>query len=410
MAFKTPEATAAIVLDMRYERTDGNYPVKLRITYARKQKYYSTNKRIALSQTDFDRVYNGSTPKIKALKDIRTEILDAEAKARSVIDSLKSFTWEKFETSYFDNRPTDHGVFAFFDSYIAKLKTEGRISTAVSYNCAKVSIKKFVDDRALAFSDITPAFLQRYQNWMKGSHSTVGIYLRSLRAIFNAAMKEGIIKTDEYPFGKAFQIPTSINVKKALTLEQIEQIVKYRPVKGTTEHKCRDLWIFSYLCNGINLKDIARLTFNNLTNTEITFIRAKTQKNRRAQKPIVVFRSPEINTIIKRWGSKTGAGSDYVFNILHQEITAEQEYKLIQQATKTLNKYMKRIGEELKFDEKVTTYFARHSFATILKRAGVPISFISDSLGHSLASTTENYLSSFGSASREEYGKLLTKF
>lgn len=410
MAFRTRLATAAIVLDTRYEKTDGTYPVKLRITFDRKQKYYTTEKRISLSIEDFNRVYNERIPNKKAHKDLRADLLDAEAKARSIIENIKVFSWGKFETTYFDDRPSTNDVFAYFDKYINKLKSEGRISTAVSYNCAKVSLQKYINDKPLAFSDITPLFLQKYQASRKGSISTIGIYLRSLRALFNAAMEEGLVSQDQYPFGKAYKIPTSVNVKKALTKEQLAAIFNYVPPEGTTENRCRDMWLFSYLCNGINLKDIARLTFNNLTSSDITFIRAKTEKHTRAQKPIVVFRNERINFIINKWGKKTGAGSDYVFDILHRDVTPEEEYKLIQQATKTLNKYMNRICKQLGFDEKVTTYFARHSFATTLKRAGAPLSYISDSLGHSLASTTENYLGSFGNDMREKYSNMLTDF
>lgn len=410
MAFRTPIASAAIVLDTRYEKTDGTYPVKLRITFDRKQKYYATDKRISLTVEDFSRVYNDRLPNKKTHKDLRADLLDAEGKARNILDNLKVFSWEKFENTYFDDRPATFGVFAYFDKYIDKLKSEGRISTAISYNCAKVSLQKYMNDKVLAFSDITPVFLQKYQASMKGSVSTVGIYLRSLRAIFNAAMEEGLVTPDQYPFGRSYKIPTSVNVKKALTKEQLAAIFNYVPPEGTTEHKCRDMWLFSYLCNGINLKDIARLKFNNLTTSDITFIRAKTEKHKNAQKPIIVFRNDRINQIINNWGIKTGAGNDYVFDILTKNVTPEVEYKLIQQATKTLNKYMNRICKQLGFDEKVTTYFARHSFATTLKRAGVPLSYISDSLGHSLASTTENYLSSFGDDSREKYSKMLTEF
>ena len=130
-----------------------------------------------------------------------------------------------------------------FDKYIDELKFESRLGTASSYECAKNSISQFRSD--LTFAEITPDFLKKYQKWMlnnRRSISTVGIYLRSLRAVYN---KQKIDKS-AYPFEKGkYVIPTSKNTKKALTLDEIG---KYT----ITMHPQTALWKWQkttgYLC------------------------------------------------------------------------------------------------------------------------------------------------------------------
>jgi len=119
---------------------------------------------------------------------------------------------------------------------------------------------------------------------------------------------------------------------------------------------------------------------------------------------------PEIKSIIDKWGDKKQSPETYVFGIINKKDTPEKQNNKIQQAIKTVNKYMKKIGEELKLPIKVTTYVARHSYATVLKRSGAPIAFISESLGHKDLKTTESYLDSFEDDTKMEYQKQLLNF
>ncbi len=244
------------------------------------------------------------------------------------------------------------------------------------------------------------------------SLTTVGIYIRPLRALFNQAIRDGIIAPESYPFGKGrYQIPAGRNVKKALSLNDIEKIFKHPVQEGSTEQWARDLWVFSYLCNGINVKDIARLRYHNIGNEVIEFVRAKTEHTTRKNlKPVLAVLTSEIKTIINRWGQKPATPHRYVFSILPEEVTAKRERALIQQATKTINLYCRRIAEAAGITQDITTYTARHSFASVLKRSGVSTEFISESLGHSDLKTTENYLAAFDESVKKEHAAKLTAF
>jgi integrase len=165
-----------------------------------------------------------------------------------------------------------------------------------------------------------------------------------------------------------------------------------------------------YLCNGINVKDMSLLKYENIKGEVIEFIRAKTARTKRKVEPVRVNLTDEIKAIISKWGNKKTDGNIFIFPILENGLTPERERQLIQQMTHLINSYMKEIARALEIDKDVTTYFARHSFATVLQRSGASISFISEALGHSSAKTTQSYLAGFEDESKKETLKALTAF
>lgn len=398
-----------IMLDTRRALKDGTYPVKLRVTFQRVRKYYLTPH--AFSEEDYA-IVRSDKPK-KGFKEPQMALHAIEKKATDVIDKLSSFSFEAFEKKFLSSQAKDD-VFSAYSAQIATLNKEGRAGTADSYNCAFKSLSAYTKKTTLAFTAITPEFLRAYELWMvtEGrSLTTVGIYLRTLRAIFNNAIADGEIEVDAYPFGKRkYQIPAGRNIKKALELSDIEKIFDYNPTNDG-QARARDLWIFSYLCNGINVKDIARLKYRQLDAETITFIRAKTERTTRGnRKTISAMRTLEIDQILDRWGSKPITPDTYVFPILKIGISPEKELAAVRQATKTINVNIKKIATAVGIKKGISTYTARHSYATVLKRSGAPVEFISEALGHSDLRTTENYLDSFEANVKKQYASHLTAF
>lgn len=172
----------------------------------------------------------------------------------------------------------------------------------------------------------------------------------------------------------------------------------------------RDYWIFMYLSNGINVKNMALLKYENIKGDVIEFIRAKTASTKRKVEPIRVNLSVELKGIILKWGNEKVNEKTFIFPILQSGLTPERERQLIQQITHVINDHMKTIARDLHIDKDVTTYSARHSFATILQRSGVSVSFISEALGHSSTKTTQSYLAGFEDESKKETLIVLTAF
>lgn len=383
-------ATADIYLDPRQKAT-GKCSVKIKVTHNRKRKYFSTG--IDLTQNEFKKIMTAQR-RNREQKATLTKLETFKAKANKILDNLEVFTFAKFEEGYFESRDINSDVSYAFDKKIKELKENGKIGTAVTYECAKNSIIDFRPK--LTFAEITSTLLRKYQKSMfsrQRSTTTVSIYLRSLRAIYNA---QNIDKT-LYPFGRGkdkYTIPTAKNTKKALTLDEVAKIYNYEP-NTDTEEMARDYWMFLYLCNGMNVKDLCLLKQKNLNKDFLIYERAKTSTTNSIQKLIRIALKPESKAIIHKWGINSLDKEAFIFPHLNNEMTPLIQRKVYQQLTKTINKYILRIAKKLEIPHHITTYSARHSFATVLKRSGANIAMISDLLGHSDLKVTQNYLDSF---------------
>ena len=402
------QAKTAIILDIRKIKKDDTYPVKLRVTFDRKQRYYPTP--FNLSKIQFEKVmYNKRQTDDD--KNLKKQILAYENKATDIIGSMKFFSWEKFEKQYYTNRGAKNSINNAFTIYLDKLKEEGRIGTAASYQDARNSLQKFSPDAK--FHDITPEFLRKYEKWMLDADkaiATVGIYLRSLRTIINIVISEGQLANEYYPYGKGkYEIPTGRNFKKALTLDKIGLIYNYMPKPGDSAALAKDIWLFLYICNGINIKDLCLLKYNNIKGEFLEFIRAKTVLTKRNVQPIRVPMTDDLKSIIAKHGNPDKNPDNYIFSILQRGITPERERQLIKQFNIVVNDNMNKIAKELNLEINLTTMVARHSFATIMKRGGKG-EFVKDALGHASAKTTENYFGSFEDESLIDNAKLLTAF
>jgi integrase/recombinase XerD len=435
----------SVLLDTRrMKMKTKKYPIKLRVTYDREVQYYQTI--YDLSKEEYKKL---SSPRIsEELKKIRDQLRSIERNAEAVID-FESFSFTEFEKDYILNNPLFHQrksikeiivphsyqfdislylhrfpifkedpptqgtIKVVFLSYIDKLLREHRIRTAANYQTSFYAIAKFRGN--LRFVDVTVNYLKEYEQWMLQqdySKTTIGIYIRCLRSIFNEAAENKIIKKEKcYPFGKRrYQIPTSRNIKKALKLQDVAKIYHYMP-ECEQESRAKDFWLFSYLANGMNPKDIASLKYRNIEGEYLIFERAKTENTTRSNpKSISVFISEDINRIIGHWGNTDKDPGNYIFPILQHNITPLRQYELLELFIRSINDWMEKIRLKLKIERRVSTYVARHTFSTVMKRSGVSTEFIQEALGHTDIRTTENYLDSFEKEVKKEYAAKLLAF
>lgn len=438
--------SVCITLDTRrVKMKTGKYPVKLLVTYDRNSKRYQTI--YDLTEQEYRKLFSKSVP--ENLIKIREDLKQLKRSADDIIGGVHSLSFIEFEKDFilnnplfyqrksikentalknygfnvvmYDNRfpifklpkPEPDTLLAVFLFYISKLLSEHRIRTAANYQTTYIAIANFRGNKR--FVEVNAAFLKQLEIWMldKGySKTTVGIYTRCLRAIFNEAIFQGIIKREKnYPFGRRlYQPPSSRNVKKALSLEDVSKIYHYQP-ECERERKAKDFWLFSYLANGINPTDIAYLKYKNIDEDYLVFQRAKTENSTRNDpKPITVFISEDLHKIIEYWGNKDKSPDNYIFPILEHNISPLRQVELTELFVQAINDWMAKIRKKLGIERKVTTYVARHTFSTIMKRAGASTEFIQESLGHTSIKTTENYLDSFERTMKKEYSRKLVAF
>lgn len=396
-----------LVLDTRRAKKSGLFPVKIQVVHARIQKYYSTGK--DMSQEEWKSLPDSKSHRLIA---IRTDIANSFSIIKRQVELLANkgdFCFEALNTRL--GRCSTATINAAFESKMKDLKENNQANTYFSY---RTTLKKLEDfgGKEIPFSAITVSWLNRCERfWQQGgtSYSSMSFYFRNLKCIVNIGLKDGVLKETQYPFGRGkYEVPTGSGRKLALSLEQIEKLVTYTDGTEKTE-EYRDLWFFSYLCNGINFRDLLYLKYSDMVNGEICFVRAKTARNTKHGKVIHAVVTPEMQAIIHRWGNTPTDPHAYIFKYAKAEENAFDQVKRIRDVVIACNNVMKKITEKTGLP-KVTTYSARHSFATVLKRSGTNISYISDSLGHSSLSITENYLAGFESDERKKNAKLLTNF
>ena len=384
---------------------NNEFPIKLRITQNRKFKYIDLGISISLENWDFQQSKPKATaPNCELIEHIINQAIYKyrgiilEAKARGIDLTLNSLIKEascshKIKT-----------VAETFLEYIAALKGQHRYGYASSVEVTFHSLLKFNKHLDLYFSEIDTAWLKRYELWLQQHNlakNTIGIRLRTFRVIYNYAIENGDVKAELYPF-KKYKVSKlqQETPRRSISKDEIIKIINYHTInKNIYTEFARDIFIFSYLMGGINFKDIAHLTPKQIVGNQLIYRRIKT--NKLIKLPL----HPVALNIINKYYSEENA---YIFPILSKEhVTHQQQANRIHKVITKVNRELKLIGIELNLPINLTTYVARHSYATVLKRAGVATSIISESLGHSSEKVTQYYLDSFENAQIDEAMKNL---
>jgi integrase len=390
--------TLTYFFDTRSKLLDGNYPIKLTVYYGRQKKRYKTP--FKATQEVYDRLLSNRL-RDESTKQLKRQTVSWLDKQTLIAEGIVPFTFTDFENVFHAEKTQSRkiqlndGVNSIYEKHIQSLNDEGRISTARAYNDSLTSILSY--KKNLKVSQITPDFLKGYEKWMIDngrSLTTVGMYVRALRTIFNMAIENEVIDASKYPF-KKYTIPSPQKISRTLKKEEIKQIINYT-AKRDADAVALDYWVFSFISNGMNFKDIALLKYGNINGDFLEFRRAKTKRTTNNNSlPIMVPLDENLLYIIKKRGNKSKKKEDYIFPILKHGLTPQQEYDHIKTFVRNTNKRLTRVGIELGLSLKVTSYVARHCFATIQKNNNAPLAYISEALGHSNLKTTQNYFGRF---------------
>ena len=299
------------------------------------------------------------------------------------------------------SRGNKNDVFSAFAARIAELRASGQVGNANVYECSMNSIKSHNGANRLPFNRVTKSWLKGYEDAMikaGKSATTRSMYLRCLRAIINLS---GAVS----PFGKdKYQIMNGSGRKMALMKPQIKKMMTYSVISGSTTDKMRSFFYFSYRANGMNIRDLVLLKWDNIKYGVIEFVRAKTARTGSTERIIKAPVLPEIQEIIDKWGD---TASEYVFGYINKSMTPDEVLLTTKNLTRLMNKHLAIITKATGLP-KISTYTARHSYATNLLRAGAPVELISGQLGHSRITTTQSYLEGFDMDDIYKYNKTLS--
>lgn len=390
------DATVKVLCYKSKTLANGEHPLMVCICKDRKRKYQSLG--ISIHPTHWDFKKNEPNELCPNRDEIRLliqqKLYDLQKTILSKRIEGKDFTASSLLKSNTSSLNLHNNVEECFKYYVRMLKEQGRLRYAGMYEVSHNSFIKFNNGSLeLPFNDIDVVWLKKYEAWMLKQGlaiNTIGTRVRHLRAVFNMAIEHHVIDKECYPFNsyKVSKMSQSTS-KRAITKADIQKILAYKP-KTDMERLALALFSFSYFTAGINFIDMAQLKQENIVDGKLCYTRAKTKKQ------IIIPLQDEAKEIISLFSVDSTSKSDFIFPIFSAYHNSEvQKANRLHKVLAKVNRALKQIGKELELPIKLTTYVARHSFATVLKRAGVSTSLISESLGHSSEKITQIYLDSF---------------
>ena len=279
----------------------------------------------------------------------------------------------------------------FMKEQIGRLESMKRMRTSETYTAAYRSFMRFMDNKDVAIDEFDEKLMGEYENFLKmtgAGLNTVSFYMRIMRAVYNRAVDEGI--TDQrYPFKKVY---TGIarTVKRALRFDDIRRIKNVDLSNEPNLAFARDMFMFSFYTRGMSFVDMSFLSKSNLSGGVLSYCRRKTGQR------LDIKWEKCMQEIVERYD----ACGPYILPIVSPDKGDERlQYR---QCQCRINAYLKRLGRMMGFLHPLTMYVARHSWASVAKSRNVPLSIISEGMGHDSDATTRIYLASIEASRIDE--------
>ncbi|MCD8183321.1 MAG: site-specific integrase [Bacteroides sp.] len=312
-----------------------------------------------------------------------------------------------------------NGIYDFMLSVVTDLERQGRYSTAHVYRCA---LKAVITYGGISFNveQLTPTWLYHYQEYLLKQEllwNTISTYMRMLRAVYNRAVDLGMTPYIPRQFKNVFT-GRYVNHQRALKKEEIRLVLSNEEAVQETDLpeeasdvslSSRDLrWARACLelmlrFHGMPFIDLANLRKADLRNGYLTVRRHKTGM------PLSVAVDAAAMKLIRRYAN-TDPSSPYLLDILDARLTGCAAYENYQRVLRLLNLRLYQLSCRCGVGKRVSSYTARHTWATIAKSCGVSIEMISEALGYASISTTQGYLKQFDSHEIEKANKIIISY
>ena len=393
---------ASVKLKLRLEKvlSDGTHPIILQVIHNRTRKIFflghSSNKENWDFSTNFP---NSNHPNFKSLKlRIKSAINELEGIILDFENKKKLFTVEDIEKA-FKNKFTDETLTSYVNKLIEEFKANGKPGNAAIYKHNLATFLKFTNNKDLQLYQVDYLKVKAFENFLirRGIKvNSISIHLRTLRAIINRAIKDGLLEESEYPF-KKITITSEKTRKRAINKELIKKIEDLNVSEVENLQLYKDIFLFSFYNRGMNFVDIAYLQVKNIQEGRINYYRKKTGQQ------FSIRIADKTMEILNRYCDLQNPDS-YIFPIIYRK---GNEYLDYRNAMRLINKKLKLIQKLIGLEVPLTTYVTRHSWATIAKKAGVSTAVISEGLGHETEETTQIYLDSFENSVLDDANDLI---
>lgn len=457
---------AYLVLDKRRTKSDGTYPIKMRIVINRRsfhialghsveEKHWNENKeQVSTHSKTVENVNRLNNKLLKEKNLIRDKLLELDE-----LQGLETLSLTEIKSRLTGGSKVEPHLIEFFNTIITELEISGNVGNARVYKMVRDSISNFLGKEDIPLTQVTFKWLTKYETWFLSSGNSVNglsVNLRTLRALLNKAIKREILSSESYPF-KKYSIKNQKTKKRAVKQSGLEAIKEYQPV-SPNQQKAKDYFFISYYLMGASFVDLAFLQVKNIVGGRVEY------KRKKGGRLYSIKITPPLQTLLDKFlsGKKD---EDFILNVIKEQVgrhlynnvsfknriveyftegddqprrfkvsdsmkaqvmekregkerrafllnlvfteELKKQYRNVRDELKRYNDNMKVIGQACGVNHKITSYVSRHSFATIAKFKGVPVPIISQALGHESLDTTETYLAEFDDEVMDKYNEMI---
>ena len=372
-------------------------PLALVFTHDRRRKFVGLGISVALEHWDFEK--QQPTTDCPDRAEIQFQIT---SKIREYEKKIKKLEVLEIPVT-FDNLFEQNGkrinctVGEYFKQIIERLEKVEKYGSASKHKVTLALMSQFRSVN-MRFDELDLTYLREFEIFLRqrgNVNNSLATKFSVLKAVYNKAVSEGVFVPKSNPF-QQFKVGSlwTNTRKRAITKEDIHKLIELDlSDRDFYTQLAKDIFLFSYFMAGINFKDIALLTYGDIDNGRIYYARRKTGKMMNC------CLTEQAREIIGKYITPSHNDQDYIFPILSSfHKTEVQQRNRLHKVLSNVNKRLKEVGKELEIPIDLTTYVARHSYATVLKRSGVSTSLICETLGHSSEKVTQIYLDSFGNS------------
>ena len=386
---------------------NGSYPLVFQVIHNRRKKLLYTGYR--MKEEVFDesegKIMNGvgstftATEVVKMNRELRKMRNQIDIRIRQLERTREEFTVEDILTqNAFGTGKSQFYLLRYINAQIERKQELKKVGMAAAYKSTRSSLAKFIGCPDVRMSEVDLAFVRRYEDFLYSngaSGNTVSYYLRNLRSLYNQAVTDGYHPRGEYPFAKAQTRPAK-TVKRALSRTDMQNLADLNLENEPELEFTRDLYLFSFYAQGMAFVDIVLLRKSDICNGVLTYSRHKSKQL------IRIAVTPQMQGVIDKYNTE----NEYLFPIISGEYASGyQKYRL---ALGRINRHLKKIAVVADIKVPLTTYTARHTWATLARDYGTPISVISAGLGHTSEEMTRVYLKDFDVSMLNQVNSIVT--